>query len=70
MLQTQLKSLKESCMSLKWGRSQEMLQEESEVRKSSTVLELGKDWRQKQPETLTMPLMLKMPLKEINKYQK
>lgn len=40
MLQSQLKSLKESCMSLKWG-------DPRKLRKSSTVLELGKDLRQK-----------------------
>lgn len=69
MLQIQLKLLKESCTFLKWGRAQEMLHEgfRCQLRKVSTVLELGKDLRQKQPEALTTPSMLKTPLKSLER---
>lgn len=63
MLQIQQKFLKESCTFLKWGRSQGMLCEG--LRKISTVLELGKDLRQQQPEALPMPPRLKMPLRSL-----
>lgn len=67
MLQIQLKFLKESCTFPKWGRSQEMLPEglRCQLRKISTRLEVGKDLRQKQPEALMMPSMLKIPLKSL-----
>lgn len=67
MLQIQLKFLKESCTFPKWGRSQEMLPEglRCQLRKISTGLEVGKDLRQKQPEALMMPSMLKIPLKSL-----
>lgn len=55
MLQTQLKSLKESCTSLKWGRSQQMLQEEKQHRAGT-----GQGFK---AEALAMPLVLKTPLK-------
>lgn len=36
-----------------------------QLRKISTGLEVGKDLRQKQPEALMMPSMLKIPLKSL-----